>query len=175
MENWIQHLMESVFDKVDKESVEVNTSGKSRYLALKMEEDHGFLLSERNISRYYKGYINGEIKKIRPNKATRNVFAKYLGYYSFEDFVKQNETREGEVLRKLSWRIKKLHRNMLFSLIFNIILIGGLLFFISRYYKKNCMIWINDHYEKIRCSGLELETGLNKDVLEKFKKNTDNR
>ena len=175
MENWIQNLMESVFDKVDKKCVEVSVSGKSRYLALKMEEDYGFLLSERNITRYYKGYINGEVKKIKPNKATLDALAEYLEYNNFEDFVQQNESREDEVLRKLSGRIRKLHRNIVVSLIINIVLIGGLLFFISTYYRKNCMIWINDHYEKIRCSGLELETSLNEDVLEKFKKNTNNR
>lgn len=172
MEKWIQNLMESVFDKVDKRSAETSVNGKSKYLSLKMEEDFGFRLSDRNITRYYKGYITREKKKIRPNKATLNALSGYVGYDGFEDFIRGNETREEEVIRKFSGRIKSLHRRILLSLITNFILIVGLLFFVSRYYKKNCMVWIDDHYEKIRCSGLKLETGLNKEVLEKFKKNT---
>lgn len=165
--------MESVFDKTAKKSMETSISGKSKYLSQKIEEDFGFALSDRNINRYYKGYITREKKKIKPNKATLNALAGYIGYCNFEDFIRKNETGEEEVIRKFSAQTSRLYRQLVISFVVNIILIGGLLFFISKYYKKNCMIWIDDHYEKIRCSGLELETGLNQQVLEKFKKNSD--
>lgn len=172
MEKWIQSLMESVFGKVEKKSVEISVNGRSRYLAQKMEEDFGFRLSDRNITRYYRGYISREKKKIRPNKATLDALAGYLGYFGFEDFIRKNETGSEEMERKFSGRIKILYRQILLSLVINLILFCMLFFFVSTYYKKNCMIWVGDHYEMIRCSGLELETRLNKEVLEKFKKNT---
>lgn len=175
MENWIQTLMESVFKKVDKQSIELTTSGKSKYLSQIIEERYGFLLSDRNISRYYTGYITGETKKIKPNKATLNILSLYLGYHSFEDFVRKNETREDMSLRKFTDKIRNLHIKVWISFGINVILCCTLLFCISRYYRKNCMVWMNDHYEKIRCSGLEYETILNEDVLRKFKKNPDHR
>ncbi|MBC9795899.1 hypothetical protein [Sinomicrobium weinanense] len=172
MEKWIQNLMESVFGKVKEIAVETSVNGRSRYLAQKMEDDFSFRLSDRNITRYYKAYITGEKRKITPNKATLNALAEFIGYRGFEDFIRRNETKEEEKCRKFSRQIKKMYKQIALSLVVNFLLLSGLFFFVSKYYKKNCMIWMDDHYEKIRCSDLELEVELNEKVLAKFKKNT---
>lgn len=168
-EELIQELIELVFEKAKKASKETKAYGISRYLEEALNEK----IKERTLTRYYSGYIlNKENERMTPPEFNLDVLSEYLGYENFKKFELNSEFEiEKKALKKeiinLGNRLKKIKRiGLLISLILFIIS----LLFISKYYKKNCMIWVDDHYEKIRCSGLDNEKKLNETVLREFKK-----
>lgn len=166
-EELVQELMELVFEKAEKESKKKPIHGLAKYLSNKLMEDFQFSIDIKTFTRYYKGYILNEGAKQSPTDDVLNTLCEYLGHKDFKDF----ETKiECEIVKKrlrkeISQHEKKYNKMISIILVVGVLLLATLSFFISKYYKKNCMIWVDDHYEKIRCSGLENERKLNEEVL----------
>lgn len=166
-EEQIQGLVLLVFEKAKNESKKTKAYGLSKYL----EPIIG--IDSRSLTRYYNGYVlNRENEKKVPYDYNLDLLSEYLGFKDFRAFELKNECEEDKILllkekniieRKLE-KIKKM--GLLASLGLSIIAT----IFILKYYKKNCIIWVDDHYEKIRCSGLDNEKELDYALLEKFKK-----
>ncbi|MEM8509337.1 MAG: hypothetical protein AAF717_16010 [Bacteroidota bacterium] len=159
---WISRLIKQVFEKAEKESGQQTAYGLSKFL----NEEKGMNISERNLIRYYNFYVEGRQKdRVRPDGESLELLSNYLDYKNFRDFVnkrsEERRQREAESGKALS----KMKNRLLISGIGNGMLVLALLFFVLKYYKKSCMIWVGDHYEKIRCSGLENEKKLDKVVL----------
>ncbi len=157
----LQELMNLVFKEAKRDSKKNTGGGLSKYLSEQMEEKFNLIIDKKTFNRYYEGYISKVIEKIEPQDDTLNALCKYLGYTDFKDF---------EVKRKEENKNEKLKRRLKFCYVFSIILAGLLSLFILKYYKKNCILWVDDHFEKIRCSGLENEEILDEIRLEKFRK-----
>ncbi|GMN06282.1 hypothetical protein MTsPCn5_16710 [Croceitalea sp. MTPC5] len=170
-EELVQELMELVFEKAEKESKKKPIHGLAKYLSIKLMENFQFSIDINTFTRYYKGYILNEGGKQSPTDDILNTLCKYLGHKDFKDF----ETKiECEIVKKslrkeISDQEEKYRKMVSICLVVGVLLLGTLSFFISKYYKKNCMIWVDDHYEKIRCSGLENERKLDEMVLLKMK------
>jgi len=171
-EDLIQKLIELVFEKAGKESKETKSYGLSNHLTSKIERDFSIRISEQTFNRQYRGYILKEIEKITPNKDSLDALSKYIGFENFKKFelssaceVEKNKLRQEKI--EVERRLNKVKRIGLAS---SLILIVISTSFISKYYKKNCMVWVDNHYEKIRCSGLDNEKKLNEVVLKKFTK-----
>jgi hypothetical protein len=154
-----QKLIEKVFEKAKQESQEEKPYGLSNHLEASFETTN-VQLKRGTFERYYTGYIlNG--KKIKPNKETKEALSKYLGYMDYLDFCNKNKENKESVFYKKSFYI---------SVCLNIVLLVMLSFGVTDYYKKDCMIWVEDHYEKVRCTGLVNEKPLDSDVLKLFRK-----
>ncbi len=171
-EELIQELIELVFEKAQKESKKKPIHGLASYLSTKFLENFQFSIDVNTFTRYYKGYILKNGKRQVPTDDVLNALCQYLDYTGFKDFEMKSE--EGIVQRALRREIKALKKRMeritFIGLIGAVFLLGVLGFFVSKYYKKNCMVWMGDHYAKIRCSGLENERKLDEVVLLKMQK-----
>ncbi|MCX2681770.1 hypothetical protein OOZ15_17585 [Galbibacter sp. EGI 63066] len=167
MEKWIQKLIEDLFEKAKTNSRETKPYGLAKYLS---EHVQSARIEEKTFIRYHGGYITKTKRRRKPVKSTRDAFSVYLGYKDFDDFIKENESEKEAVKRKHEAQIKKLNNRFLYSLISGIALACGVIFFMVKYYEKNCMIWVGDHYEKIKCSGTNNEKRLDELVLENFYK-----
>lgn len=174
-EELTQELMERVFEKAQKESGKRPVHGLAQYLSDSFLENFQFSIDVNTFTRYYKGYILKNGKKQMPTEDVLNALCRYLGYTDFEHFGKKST--DGMVQRGLRREIevlkKRMERTMVVGLAGGVILLSVLGFFISKYYKKNCMVWTGDRYEKIRCSGLKNERKLSEVVLLKMRKIAD--
>ena len=171
-EELIQELMELVFEKAQKESKKKPIHGLAKYLSDRFEESFQFNIDVNTFTRYYKGYISKEKEKQSPTDDVLNALCQYLDHKDFKDFEIKSECEiVKRKLRKEITRLEEKYKKMVsMSLVVGVFLLGTLSFFISKYYKKNCMIWVEDHYEKIRCSGLENEKKLNEVEFQKMRK-----
>ncbi|TGV02432.1 hypothetical protein [Flavivirga rizhaonensis] len=165
----IQELIELVFVKAIKASKKTKAYGISRYLEDVLNEK----ITERTLTRYYDGYILDKKSERRtPSEHNLNILSQYLGH---ENYRKFQQNREYEIvkneLRKeiisINNKLIKIKKIGLFTCLPLIIM---LVLFISKYYKKDCMIWVNDHYKKVRCSEVVNENKLEEIVLREFKK-----
>ena len=160
-EDLIKELMKLVFKKVKKDSKETTPYGISQYLNKKLNNK----INERTLTRYYGYYIQSNGEKTTPNNDYLDLLSKYLDFKDFKDFeVRKEYEKENKKLKERLKRIKKISILLIAILLFISIL------FIVKYYKKNCMIWTGNKYEKIRCSGLDMEKKLDLVVLKNFKK-----
>ncbi|WP_127139392.1 hypothetical protein [Flagellimonas oceanensis] len=167
-EKGIKELVERVFEKAKKESQKDTAYGLCKYLS----EEEKVHSSERNLTRYYNHFIDGKKEeKIKPDDATLDELSQYLGHTSFNAFIKDLEKKEHDI--DLEGKIRVLKNYLTVAVILLVVLSLTFLFFASMYYRKNCMVWVEDHYEKIRCSGLENEVKLNEEVLLKMKEIND--
>lgn len=167
----VQELMNLVFEKATQKSKKTNEYGVSKYLVQEFGSNMDISLDLMTFRRHHKGYISKKGKMHKPNLPTLNVFSKYVGYDDFRDFEINGKIELAK--RKLKDEIGRLKKKSRIREL-TAIALGALffftsIFFISKYYKKNCMIWVDDHYEKIRCSGLDNEVKFNLVMLENFK------
>jgi len=164
-EKGIKELVEKVFEKAKRESQKDTAYGLCKYLS----EEEKVHSSERNLTRYYNYFIDGKKEeKIKPDDVTLDELSQYLGHTGFNAFIKDLEKKEHDI--DLESKIRVLKNYLTMAVILLVVLSLTFLFFVSMYYRKNCMVWVEDHYEKIRCSGLENEVKLNEEVLLKMKK-----
>ena len=142
-EDLIQELMELVFEKVKEDSKETNAYGISKYLNQELDNK----INERTLTRYYDGYIQSGDRST-PNDYSLDILSLYLGYKNFKDFevrriyektiraLKDSYEEKIDTFKKEISKIKSVG----VSCIFILLIVAGA--FISKYYKKNCMIWV---------------------------------
>ena len=176
-EEWIKILIRSVFEKAEKESKETSGYALSKYLY-----DEGIGISDRNLNRYYNFYIEGrKEERINPDNPTLDLLAKYLKYEKFGEYVAQGERLVKEISEifekkekqdeKKYTSLESVYRKWRVGSVLSFIMLGlGLAFFMVKYFDENCMIWVEDHFEKVRCSGTEGQTELNMTLLNRFRK-----
>lgn len=147
-ERQIKELINRIFEKAKKASSKDSTYGLCKYL----NEEAGIPVSERNLNRYFDYYIaNKTGKRIRPDSDSLDFLAQYLGEENFQGFTNKLENSEEDL--KLQDKVRMLKNRLSISLIIIILLSVTLVLYVTGYYEKNCMVWVDDHYEKIKCSG----------------------
>ena len=168
-EGLIEELIEMIFEKAQIDSRRTKQYGLCTYLHEIFEELFNMNISFDTFRRYHRGYITKEAKKRTPNNQTLDSLANYLGFDSFKDFQINSacEISKKKLREQIEILEKKGESQKVISTIINIVLLVGLFFYGYTYYKRNCMIWVEDHYEKTRCSRLVM---LDKIKVEKFKK-----
>lgn len=160
----IKELINRVFEKVKKVSSKDSPYGLCKYL----NEDVEIGVSERNLNRYHDYYVaDKKEKRIRPDNASLDLLAQYLGNENFKGFT--NELEKSETDTKLQYKIKILKNRLSLSIILIILLLISLTFYMAGYYEENCMVWVNDHYETIKCSGAANQIKRDNNVLSNMK------
>ncbi len=164
---WIQKLMAEVFEKAKTDSRSDSPNALADYL----HNEIGVNISERNLIRYYNYYIEKRLgKSIKPEKGSLNILGEYLGYQNFADFIQVNEDKTASELAICHKTNAKLKSRLLLCCIIGLFFAAGTVFFGLESLEKNCMIWVEDHYERVRCSGVNDQRALDKVVLEKMRR-----
>jgi hypothetical protein len=154
-----QELIEKIFKKAKNESGQDTSHGLSKHLEEVFDETN-IRLKLLTFERYFTGYIQ-DGKRIKPNTETKNALSKYLGYVDFVDFCEKNKCLKEK---------KKVAKMLFWSLLVNLLLLLVSIFYFTKYNEENCMVWVDDHYEKVKCSGEENQKKLDIIELENFKK-----
>ncbi|MHA7832566.1 MAG: hypothetical protein ACX93O_15830 [Flagellimonas sp.] len=163
-EKQIRELINRVFEKAKNASSKDSPYGLCKYL----HEEEKVHSSERNLTRYYNYFIDGKKEeKIKPDDATLDELSQYLGNENFKGFT--NDLEKSEADTTLQHKIKILKNRLSLSIIIIVLLSISLTFYLAGYYEKNCMVWVNDHYEPVKCSGAENESKRDNIVLSNLK------
>ncbi|WP_299117089.1 hypothetical protein [uncultured Winogradskyella sp.] len=164
-EEQIKGLMLLVFDKAKRKSKKNRAYGLSKFLEPIVNID------QRTLTRYYNGYIlNREKDRREPYNYNLDSLSIYMGFNDFVAYCSNSENLKGKIIliEKNNELEKKLDKIKKVASLSCLILLIVAVLFILKYYKKNCMIWVDNHYEKIRCSGLDNEKKLDEAVLKGF-------
>ncbi|WP_282087082.1 hypothetical protein [Aquimarina algiphila] len=151
------------------------------------EEDDGDDKHYKTLSNYYEYFFN-EGKKYTPSDSIINKLLSYLRYDSIDQFLK-NQPIDEDYLKEVpfvDYKTKdrkeqedapeeeggegnKWFKKIIISVSITTPIIA-LLYFGIDWGQKDCMIWKEDHYEKITCGENSLNISYNQKVLENFKK-----
>lgn len=157
----IKKLLQKVFDKTEELSGKQTLNGKAEYLADHLLEEFKFSVSAKSLIRYYKGESS-------PGPEVRDHLAKFLGYQQYEEFLLAHSP--ASTPEKMSERLKKITRKKMLFVMLIFPLAGISAYMGYRSGEKECMLWKEDHFEQVSCSGSRYEEPLNPVRLEKFKK-----
>lgn len=167
-EEFIQMLAVLVFDKAKKESKRTSINGLATYLRDAINDKIGV----KTLERFYKGHILRRKKEKRnPQEYTLDILSQYIDYDDFNDFLGKSKKEKERVKRIIALILleEKCKKNAMKYRIGILFFAGLFLFMTLKYQEKNCMIWVGNHYEKIKCSGGKLEKSLDQETLEEMK------
>ena len=135
-------------------------------------------ISSKTIKGYYEKYVEKrENKSGEPNSELKNIISTYLGYEDFLDFETKNlsiigdpdQTKNTFVTKKQNIIVSSVKKWGIPAIISATIASG---FYISGGLNtENCIIWKNNHYEKIDCNSKIKNISINNSIdIDNFKK-----
>ena len=177
----IDRLLEKLFTEIknEKDNDNKTKNGISIYFVEKILEEQfkkPNYISSKTIKGYYEKYVEKrENKSGEPNSELKNIISNYLGYQDFLDFETKNLSIIGDSDQTKSTFITK--KNIIVSsvkkwgipAIISATIASG--FYISGGLNtENCIVWKNNHYEKIDCNSKIKNISINNNIdIENFK------
>ena len=157
-------LIEKAFEKAGIESGKDSVNGKAEHLSEYLLMEFKFSVSTKSLTRYFK-------KESTPNQQVKKYLAQFLDFENYEDFVLKNSP--GFAVKTNPGPLKKKETNFkrvaLFSLL--ILSVTGISAYVGfKNGEEKCMIWEDDHYIEISCTGSNEEQKLNPYLLENLRK-----
>lgn len=161
-------LVNKAFEKALKETYKESLNGRAEYLSEYILEEFRYTISPKSLIRYFK-------RQSTPNMEVLNALSGYLGYSNYQHYLlKNNEVASpseqlpaSEVTKSIIFERGR-KRTILATTLLVILIITGYAGFLQG--KEDCMVWMEDHYEKTSCTGSEMEQSLNQEILENLKK-----
>ncbi len=153
----------AAFKKSEAETERNSTNANAEFLSEYIFEKFKYSISTKSLTRYYKGESS-------PNQKVKDYLARYLGYESYDIYLKWNSTSnqidEFEEKKKSQlFSNKKLIVALCFLMV---VATSSYLGYIGG--KEECMIWNNDHYVKTECSGSSEEQKFIPHIYKNLKK-----
>ncbi len=153
----------AAFKKAEAETEKNSINANAEFLSEYILEKFKYSISTKSLSRYYKGESS-------PNQKVKDYLAHYLGYESYEIYIKWNSSssqKDEQVENKKSYILS--NKKLIVALSFLMVIatssylgyLGG---------KEECMIWSNDHYIKTECIGNSEERKFIPHIYENMKK-----
>lgn len=159
-------LLEEAFEKAGKESGKDSMHGSAEFLAEYFIDEYKFSISYKSLIRYYK-------KESPPNQQVKNYLANFIGYENYEAFVLDNSPAQvEEISEPLSFKPKPEIRSKKIALISLLLVsITGISSYVGfQSGAEDCMVWKEDQYVAIPCTGAANEESYNGYVLENLRK-----
>lgn len=157
----VQQLLQKVFDKAEKLSGKQTLNGKAEYLSGHLLDELRFSISAKSLTRYYK-------EESSPGPEVRDYLAKFLHYRDYEDFILKHSAAFD--LQKYSGKPRKITRKKVILALLIFPMVGLPAYVGYRTAEQACMVWKEDHFEQVSCSGSVHEEPINPFKLENFKK-----
>ncbi|MCP9201336.1 hypothetical protein MKO06_15610 [Gramella sp. GC03-9] len=143
----MKEFLEQIFNKAERESGLKSLRGRCEYISESLLENFKYQLSYKSLERYYKNESS-------PKGETKDMLAKYLGYSDYNEFILNKHSGDNEKIEveshKGPYAIKGFKQWILVSLI-PLIGTAGYVGFLNG--SEECMVWVEDHYEPIKCEG----------------------
>lgn len=160
----LKKLLGQLFDKLENERDNDNKSknGNAIYFVERILEERfgkANYIAARTIKSYYEKYVEGkENRSGEPSSELKDLMAQYLGYENFLGF--ENEQKSSIVKSTPIWSI----------LIGMLVIVSSILYYNGVFTTVKCLVWNENHYEKVDCDG-KLPNPILKDInIDMFKK-----
>ncbi len=168
-----EDIVKAAFKKAKKEYVNTKKYRLSEYIADQVEEMSKIRITSKTFVSYYEKYI--EKKEVRTVPKHENIerLCLFLGYDSYESYVSENyhqntatpqeegPTKNHDIERKITIILWVVAILVIGFVGYNKLKINNT--------HNECMIWVDDHYEPIDCSGKRGEIKLDQETLEEMK------
>lgn len=167
-----EDIVIAAFKKAKNEYVNTKKYRLSEYISDQVEEMSNIRVTSRTFVSYYEKYIEKKEIKTIPRHENIEYLCQFLGYDSFENYVneKQHQDTATPIQENPIKKPEKEKRIVTTLWIIAILVIG--VFGYNKLELNNtpseCMIWVNDHYEAVDCSGKRGEVKLDQETLEKM-------
>jgi hypothetical protein len=147
----------TAFTKAEKESGLKTKTQLATHIANVLDEQHRATISDRAIRNHYDA-VKTNKSKHEMSPYLLDAFSKYLGYENHQDYILKTKKRS---------LISQLSANKGKATIGSLLVLASYLGVES--FDKDCMTWVNDHYQKEQCE--EVNTiPIDKYLLTNFKK-----
>ena len=175
------------FEKAKEELGSDKKTHLSTYLSDLLQEEYNYTIGERRLRDYYTDYqknVPPDAPDLKPKLI--ECFCRYLGYENYAGYIVHQAQLEAHdtpphhntslnpqaTWGKSSWKQttgpKKYQRK--FWVVFVAGLAGSAAYMGLVKDEKECMVWLEDHYEKSICDGESGEVALESIFLERLKK-----
>lgn len=145
----VQQLLRNCFKQLKNETEITSKTGLCKFLADRLTDDFDYSVSYRTLERLYNGYILESGKQPEVKQKLLDKLAEYQGFLNYADYVSRNKKQRADTTPE-----GKSALNLTAYTLIGIILIALVGYPIYREFDRtDCMIWINDHYEKAECKG----------------------
>ena len=136
----------AAFKKAEAETERNSTNANAEFLSEYIFEKFKYSISTKSLTRYYKGESS-------PNQKVKDYLAQYLGYESYDIYLKWNSTSNqiDKLEEKKKSRLFSIKKLIVALSFFMVVATSSYLGYIGG--KEECMIWNNDRYIKTECSG----------------------
>jgi len=153
----------AAFKKAETETERNSTNANAEFLSEYIFEKFKYSISTKSLTRYYKGESS-------PNQKVKDYLAQYLGYESYEIFLKWNSTTNeiDELEEKKKSQLFSKKRVIIILSFITVLATSSYLGYVSG--KEDCMIWNNYHYVKTECSGSSEEQKFIPHIYKNLKK-----
>lgn len=136
----------TAFKKAEAVTEKNSTHANAEFLSEYIFEKFKYSISTKSLTRYYKGESSS-------NQKVKDYLAQYLGYESYDNYIKWNSTSSQKDEQKEKKK-SRLFLNKKLIVVFSFLMVvatSSYLGYIGG--KEECMIWSNDHYVKTECNG----------------------
>lgn len=160
-------LLKEAFEKVERQTSNKSDNGRAAHLEYELRENYKISVSAKTLVRYLR-------EESAPKVELLNKLAEFLDYANYEDYVSRNsrgdkipEKKTKGGFNRLKDKTKWNPKNIWMAFV---ALIIGNLAYMGLINDEECMVWVNDHFNKCECTGQAMEFELNETELENFKK-----
>ncbi|MFT5891317.1 MAG: hypothetical protein ACI9Y7_001418 [Dokdonia sp.] len=168
-----EDIVVAAFTKAKKEYVNNKKYKLSEYISEQIEELSEVRITSKTFASYYEKYIEKRDVRTVPRHENIERLCLFLGYDSYKDYVNENYNEDITTpLPEDTSKNSDIEKKIVTTLWIVAIMIIGLVSYnklVVNNAPNSCMIWVNDHYEPIDCSGKRGEIELDKETLERMK------
>ena len=166
------HIVVDAFKKAEEEYLDNKKYKLSEYISDQIEEESNIRITSRTFVHYYEKYIDKKDGIATPKHENIEYLCTFLGYTSYKDYINE-KFKENKDIAFLPSKKSTTNDNKKLILLWIVAIMSISFTFYDHLYSlvvpNECMIWLNDHYEPINCSGKKGEIALDKETLEGMK------
>lgn len=151
-----EDVVKAAFTKAQQTQIPNQKYKLASHLTTEIQEIANVMVASRTLVNYYDRYVEGKKGTNKPKHENIEFLCQYLGFENYIQYI-QSLLEEKEASKKtvitpppsqeLIMPIS--HR---YHIILAILFITGVLMSMHLSRQKECMVWVEDHYEIINCS-----------------------
>ncbi len=148
-------VVKAAFAKAQQTQIPNQKYKLASYLTTEIQEIANVMVASRTLVNYYDRYVEGKETTNKPKHENIEFLCQYLGYENYIEYIQSLLLEEKKASKqKITTVPQELvtpisHR---YHIILAVLFITGVLLSVHLSRQKECMVWVNDHYEVIDCS-----------------------
>lgn len=149
-----EDVVKAAFEKAQQTQIPNQKYKLASHLTSEIQEIANVMVASRTLVNYYDRYVEGKKGTNKPKHENIEFLCQYLGFENYIEYIQSLLNQKEESKKTIIATPQELiapisHR---YHIILAVLFIAGVLIASNLPRKKECMIWVYDHYEVINCS-----------------------